>query len=296
MKYISVSPDQTYFHWQIETFIENFISVGINPNKIEVIMLYEGKPTQKGLEIQQKYPAVRFFFYEDDRQDKSYIPSKKPYGMYKHITAFPDLNKEAIFYHDSDIVFKEKINEAALEHGDKWYTSDTDGYISYDYIKTCGLEQYYKMCDVVGISGSLVKHLDGGGAQYVIKNTTPSYWLKVYEDSNKLWHFFQQQVKDGKDGKIQVWTAEMWATLWVAYQFGFRVKNHKELDFAMATCHISKLDNVKIVHNNGITADIKDKAFFKGEFTSKYPTNLRQYETGIRCSDFYVDWVKKVIK
>ena len=298
MIYLSVSPDIPRFHWEIETYINNFISVDINPNKIEVVMLYNGKePSNEGIALQQKYPTVRMFFYKDDRDDKSYIPSKKPYGVYKHMLSFPNLNKEAIFYHDSDIVFTKKINEHLLEHSDVWYTSNTDGYIAYDYVVGRGKEQYYEMCEIIGVDPLLVKHLDGGGAQYVIKNTNASYWLKVYEDSNKLWHFFEQQKQKGKDGDLQLWTAEMWATLWVGYQFGYRIKNHKELDFAMSTCHISNVDKIKIVHNNGITESMKNDYFFKGEFVNKRPTesNLKEYKTD-RCNSFYVNEIKKYIK
>lgn len=300
MIYLSVSPDIPRFHWEIETYINNFISVGINPNKIEVVMLYDGEnPSNAGLALQQKYPSVRFFFYKDDRDDKSYIPSKKPYGVYQHMLVYKDLNKEAIFYHDSDIVFVQKINEGMLERGEVWYTSDTDGYIAYDYVHGRGKEQYYQMCEIIGVDPNLIKHLDGGGAQYIIKNTNASYWLKVYEDSNKLWHFFEKQKAEGKDGDLQLWTAEMWATLWVGYQFGYRIKNHKELNFAMSTDPLSVLDkgDIKIVHNNGITGEMSGNYFFKGEFVNKRPveSNLKEYKTNL-CNTFYLNEVKKYVK
>jgi hypothetical protein len=151
------------------------------------------------------------------------------------------------------------------------------------------------MCEIVGVSPDLIKHNDGGGAQYVMKNTTPSYWLKVYEDSNKLWHFFEKQKAEGKDNKLQLWTAEMWATLWVAYQFGFRVKNHKDLDFAMGPNPISDIDRLKIYHNAGVTDNIKETHFFKGEYINKFPTEIRETILNSNCSYWYAQQIKKFI-
>jgi hypothetical protein len=277
--------------------ISNFKEVGIVAGKIDIIILHHYyNPSEKARELQLKYPDVRFNFYRDDRQDKSYIPSKKPYGMYKHLRNYPDLNKEAIFYHDSDMLFIKKVNEVLLESGDRWYTSDTDGYIGHDYVIGRGIEQYYKMCEIVGVSPDLIKHNDGGGAQYVIKNTTPAYWLKVYEDSNKLWHFFEKQKAEGKDNNLQLWTAEMWATLWVAYQFGYRIRNHQELKFTMGPHPIAELKDCKIYHNAGVTDALKEKMFFKGEYINRYPKDLRTtYEENKYASEFYLAAIKKYL-
>jgi hypothetical protein len=215
--------------------------------------------------------------------------------MYRHLQNIPDLNKEeAIFYHDSDMLFIKKVNEFLLESGDKWYTSNCDGYINHDYVIGRGVEQYYKMCEIVGISPDLVKHNDGGGAQYIMKHTTAAYWLKVYEDSNKLWHYFEKQKEEGKVNNLQIWTAEMWATLWVGYQFGYRIVNHKELDFTMAPHLIKELKEVNIFHNAGVTDGYKEVMFFKGEYISKYPIQLRTtYEENKYASQFYWESIKK---
>lgn len=291
MKYISVSPDQIYFHWQIEVFIQNFLEVGINGNKIEVILLYDDRPSAKGLEIQKKYPFVRFFFYKDDRKDKSYIPAKKPYGMYKHLLEYPDLNDEPIFYHDADIIFIKKIHEQPLESGDAWYLSDCDSYIGYKYVVSKGYDQFVGMCDIVGIPANYVKFNEGGGAQYVVKKTTASYWLKVYEDSNKLYKYLAERNK-GIPECIQVWTAEMWATLWVAWQFGFITKIHDELKFIFATNAYDDVSKCKILHNAGVTQRNSKEMFFKGDYSNGYPKNDLKYEDKF-ASYYYYEQVKK---
>jgi hypothetical protein len=293
MKYCTVADDNTYFSWQIEVMIANFREVGINPNRIEIIILFNGdSPSEQFRAIQAKNTDVRFHFYKDERDLKGYIPSKKPYGMYKHLLAYPNLNDEPIFYHDSDMLFIKKINEKLLEDGDVWYSSNTDSYIAYDYVISKGVEQFYQMCETVGVSPDLVKHNDGGGAQYIIKKSTASYWLKVYEDSNKLYKLFQNSKNTGG---IQVWTAEMWATLWVAYQFGKRVKNHKELDFIMGTNNISDIEKVKIYHNAGVTDKIKTTHFYKGEYTNQYPLKIRDTLKNDNSSWWYLQQIKKYI-
>lgn len=284
MIYLSVQPDQPYFHWQVEVYINNFINVGINPNKIEVIFLFNGKVSKEARDLQQKYNTVRFFFYQDDRPDKTYIPSVKPWGFFRHLCDFPNLNREAIFYHDSDIIFVEKINEAKFERDKVWYLSDTVSYIGYKYIISKGAEQFLDMLDVVGLERNVVvnNHRNSGGAQYIVKNTTPAFWLKVYEDCPKLYN--SMNVWEGKYKKnppidyasanyhpIQKWCAEMWSTLWNAWLFGHQTEVDPELDFVFATDTLEKAQKVKIFHNAGVTDQNSNRLFYKGAYIHKSP-------------------------
>jgi hypothetical protein len=284
MIYLSVQPDQPYFHWQVEVYINNFKRVGINPNKIEIIFMHNGKPSEAARQLQTKYNTCRFFFYEDDRLDKSYIPSIKPWGFFKHLRAYPNLNKEAIFYHDSDIIFIEKINESLFEKDDIWYLSDTVSYIGYNYIASKGKEQLLEMLDVLRIERNLVKlnQTNSGGAQYIVKNTTPAFWYKVYEDCPKLYtvmNSWEAKYKEKmpidyigiKYHPIQKWCAEMWSTLWNAWQFGYQTLIHKELDFVFATDTLQKTSQVKIMHNAGVTEKDSGRLFFKGQYINKSP-------------------------
>lgn len=307
MIYLSVQPDQPYFHWQVEVYINNFKSVGINPNKIEVVFMYNGKPSDAARQLQQKYNTCRFFFYEDDRHDKSYIPSIKPWGVFKHLQTFPDLNKEAIFYHDSDIIFMEKINEMAFEKDNIWYLSDTVSYIGYNYIASKGKEQLLEMLDTLRIERNVVKsnQPNSGGAQYIIKNTTPAFWYKVYEDCPKLYNVmnsweekYRQKMPVDYVGStyhpIQKWCAEMWATLWNAWIFGHQTVVHKDLDFVFATDTITRTNQVKIMHNAGVTEKDSGRLFFKGHYINKNPfaePNLSWVDAG-SASRKYADAIE----
>ena len=284
MIYLSVQPDQPYFHWQVEVYINNFKKVGINPNKIEVVFLYTGRPTDAARALQQKYNTCRFFFYEDLRPDKSYIPSIKPWGFYRHMIDYPKLNDEAIFYHDSDIIFNEKIDEGRFEKGDTWYLSDTVSYIGYKYIIGKGADQFQDMLDVLRLERNVVKNnqANSGGAQYIVKKTTAAFWLKVYEDCPSLYKVmndweakYLEQKPFGYIGgnyhPIQKWCAEMWSTLWNAWQFGHQTVVDKELDFVFATDNRNRAESVKIIHNAGVTERAANRLFYKGAYINKDP-------------------------
>lgn len=290
MIYLSVQPDQPYFHWQVEVYVNNFKKVGINPNKIEVVFLYNSEPSPEARALQQKYNTVRFFFYPDDRHDKSYIPSIKPWGVFKHLQSFPNLNDEAIFYHDSDIIFNEKIDEARFERGSDWFLSDTVSYIGYDYIASKGTEQLIEMLDVLRIDRNLVKNnqRNSGGAQYIIKKTTAAFWYKVYEDCPKLYNVMEkwegryaQRMPFGYSGQtyhpIQKWCAEMWSTLWNAWQFGHTTVVDRELDFSFATDTYDRSGQLKIVHNAGVTEKDANRLFFKGAYIFKDPFVIEDF-------------------
>lgn len=290
MIYLSVQPDQAYFHWQVEVFIHNFMKVGINPNKIEVVFMYSNFPSKEARDLQQKYNTVRFFFYPDDRPDKSYIPSIKPWGVFKHLRAFPNLNDEAIFYHDSDIIFNEKINETRFERDSDWYLSDTVNYIGYNYVVSKGTEQMIDLLDVLRIDRNLVKNNEknSGGAQYIIKKTTPAFWYKVYEDCPKLYQVMEKWEKIyvarppyGYIGSpyhpIQKWCAEMWSTLWNAWQFGHNTVIDRELDFCFATDSHQRACDLKIIHNAGVTDKEAHRLFYKGGYIYKSPFEVSDW-------------------
>lgn len=305
MIYVSVQPDIAYFHWQVELYLFNFLQVGIKPEDIHVVFLYNGStPSEKGLEIQRNNPLINFFFTKDDRPDKSYIPSIKPWGMRKLLESNLNLIRKQIFYHDSDIIFREKINESLFAGKTIQYMSDTISYIGYDYVKSKGEEQLKKMAEAVGISVETIKEnqLNSGGAQYILSNTTPTYWQKVYEDSNKLYWLMDRESTKQKDLKevdfpIQKWCAEMWATLWNLWYFGAQIEVHKELDFCFATAPISDWENTKILHNAGVTESDKHKMFFKGDYINKSPYNEDlSFVQPQYCSYKYAENIKHLLE
>lgn len=274
MRYICAQPANQYYLWQVEVMINNFLSMGINPNQMDILLGYDTIIPEEWSILQQHYNTVRFFFYKDTRTDKSYIPSIYFNLMKQHILAHPELKDEVLFTHDSDIVFTKPVNFRYLEEGDAWYISDTKSYLNYDYIQSKGDDIYQDMCEIVGIDKRIPKLMNSntGGAQYIVKNTTYSFWNKVEEDSIKLYQYFCKKEPHwkGEGYPIQKWTAGMWAYMWNAWELGHETVIHKALDFGWSSSHISDIDKYSILHNAGIVDD-SNNLFFKGNYINKLP-------------------------
>ena len=96
------------------------------------------------------------------------------------------------------------------------------------------------MLEIADISEDIVRsnNNNAGGAQYLIKNVTPELMDEVVEMSHKLWIEMSavNEAKDyGDDYPLQIWTAEMWAMLWVPWKKGIMTAVAKDLDFCWAT-------------------------------------------------------------
>lgn len=289
--YVTSQPDVPYFHWQIELYVHNFISLGINPDKIHVVLSLQGSTPSKNSERLKKL-GCHTHFYKDDRNNKSYIPSIKPFLVSKWLEEFPQYG-ELFFLHDADIIFRELPDFDSLLNDDISYLSDTIGYIGYNYIKDCcdryekqhptsnELQLLQEMCDVVGIDIDLVKlnQDNSGGGQYLIKNTDCKLWNKIYLDCVPLYKSMldYQNKFPINPGQIQFWTAEMWSTLWNLWNSGVYTRVVKELNFSWATDSIAEYDRKPILHMAGVTSTLKDTKFYKGDFISINPIDkLRQ--------------------
>jgi hypothetical protein len=189
LRYICVQPRILYYAWQVEVMINNFIKHGINPNNIDILVAWN--PNDKtsepeNIEVWNKlashYSSVRFFFYEDTRQQPIYyISSVRPNILKQHFKAHPELESEAIFYHDCDIIFSKPPDFNAFLSDNIWYLSNTNSYINYDYIISKGQDVYDKMCEITEMHPTIPRLMNSnsGGAQYLMKNVDADYWEKV---------------------------------------------------------------------------------------------------------------------
>jgi len=300
--YITAQPDVPYFHWQCKLYIYNFIKLGIDPKQIHIVFsIFKDKnPSDGALELKKTGAIIHF--YTDERTDKSYIPSVKPYLVSKWIKDFPELGK-VIFLHDADIIFRELPDFNSLLNDNISYLSDTIGYIGHDYIIYCcnNYERKYtdlekgsllkEMADVVGIDTELIKsnQKNSGGGQYLIKNSTYEIWDKIYRDCTPLYN----QMKDYHkrypidNGNIQFWTAEMWATLWNLWKFELETRIVPELNFSWATDSVKIYENKPILHMAGVTDKLKKTMFYKGEYINVNPIEK------LRTSENHFDYVDK---
>jgi len=302
MKWISAQPATLYYAWQVEVYINNFLHNGVLPNDIHVLFLTNGSLPKEIEVLVKSYKDIQFFFYEDNRVDKSYIPSIYFNAVKQHFKSFPLLEKETILFHDSDTILTKEPDFESLMNGTAWYFSDTNSYINYDYIMQKGKDVYQRMLDVVALDGVIPKicNRNSGGAQHLIKNSTYSFWNKVEKDSIALYNMFSQTEhlyvkKHNNDYPIQKWTAGMWSLLWNSWYFGNEVVVSDKLNFCWATDKIEKWDTSQFMHNAGVT-DNDSGFFFKGAYTNDLPYGEHLPISKEWCSYEYYKWVEMVGK
>ena len=266
MKYVMSQPAVLRFEWEIEVAIYALFKIGIAKEDIVILFSKHSDEVVKNIEKL----GVNVHVYDDKRFDVSYIPSIKPYLMYRYLEEDRLREKETYFFMDSDVIVKEEIKINNPSEG-VWYGSDCGGYLNYDYIVQCdnGFNILKDMSEIVGVSIEDIKSMnnDSIGAQYIISKPSSEYFKKVYEDSIKLWKY----IKD-KDTNYQKWCQEMVATLWNMPLFDVMPRAKKEMEFTWATDSIEKWNENKIYHNAGVTQDMKDM-FFKGDYINKDPFN-----------------------
>ena len=308
LRYICVQPRLLYYAWQIEVMINNFIEQEINPNNIDILVAWN--PNDKTSDPENKeswdklanhYNSVRFFFYQDTREQPiHYISSIRPNILKQHFKEHPELSNEAIFYHDCDIVFTKKPDFSTFLNDKTWYLSNTNHYINYDYIVSKGQDVYDKMCEIVNMNPLIpqLMNSNSGGAQYLIKNIDEAFWDKVEKDSEQLFYQITQlnnekKATDPTYHEIQIWCADMWAVLWGGWLRGNETKVIPELDFSWGTDGVDGWNQSIIYHNAGITCS-SDKQFYKGMYIDSLPYDIKieDFNETINCYNY----VKEIIK
>lgn len=291
MIYLSAQPDEYYFLWQLELLIYNFKCLDIDLDKIHILIGYDinKKLSEDSKLFVKKYKDVGIYCYPDTRKNKNYASSIRPHIISKHFESFPELSKETIFYHDSDIIFREPLNLELLTNDLLVYASNTYEYISRRHIiNICGEAIFSRMCNIVGIDTSLVEKndSDAGGAQYVLKNTSKNFWEKIESDCEKLFDFLTDAESrlnrynlSNDRPFIQKWCTDMWVMWWNILLEGKMFKVHRELDFCWANSPISEWHRTKILHYTGNVS--MGKYFFrKGDFILYSPFHEGFQEIG----------------
>lgn len=308
LRYVSVQPRLLYYAWQVEVMINNFTKHGVNPNNIDILVAWnpnDDTSASQNVEPWEKlaahYNTVRFFFYQDTREQPiHYVSSVRPNILKQHFAAYPELREEAIFYHDCDIVFTKTPDWSQLLNDNIWYLSDTNSYLNYEYIKSKGLDVYQKMCEIVEINPLIPKLMNSnsGGAQYIIKNLTAEYWEKVEKDAEELFYKITQlnnekKALDPTHHELQIWCADMWAVLWNGWLWGNETKVIPEMDFSWATDPIEKWDEHTIYHNAGVTCSC-GRQFYKATYINALPYDIEQ--ANYRNNVCGYNYVKEIIE
>lgn len=286
MRFIMCQPATKRFEWELEVSLTRLKKLGVN----DIVLLFARYDDLIPKRLKEKY-GVETHVYDDRRVDKSYIPSVKPYLWAKFLQEDRSRENDTYFYMDSDVIFRE-LPEIG-QNDNIWYGSDCSGYLGNDYIDSKGEGLLESMCELINVDPKLIRsNSPVCGAQWVITKPTFEYWLKVYEDSTKLYHYLNHLV----DCDIQKWTAEMWAQLWNVYHFGKTTEVSTELDFSWATDSVERYYKTKLYHNAGVIESDMHNLFFKGEYTHKTPFDVDlSYVNESKASVKYVEAIKEVI-
>lgn len=302
MKFVCAQPAIDYYAWQVEVMILNFIRNGVNANDIHIVCGHYGNIPEIWSKLADTYPYVCFFFYKDDRPKKGYIPSIRPYILQKHWIARPELAKEVVFYHDSDIILSKPFGFQHLAEGDTCYAADTVSYIGANYIRSKGERYLNTMANIVGIDPQVVidNEKDSGGAQYIIKDIDASFWEEMYHQVEEMYSRVNEMIREDKAAdpnhhEIQIWCADMWCLLWGLWKRGKQVKVTSDLSFSWATSGIQEWDKHPIFHNAGVTHDRAHEIFFKGAYIHSLPYNdvVNKTYSDKFCS---INYVQEILK
>jgi hypothetical protein len=307
LRYICVQPRLLYYAWQVEVMINNFLKQGINPNNIDILVAWNPNDLTTSVQanvdawskLAEHYNQVRFFFYQDTRQQPIYyISSVRPNILKQHFKAHPELKSEAIFYHDCDIVFTKPPNWNQFLNDKIWYLSNTNSYINYDYIMSKGQDVYDEMCNIVKMNPIIPKLMNSnsGGAQYIMKNIDADYWEKVEKDCEQLFYKITQlnnykKSLDPTHHELQIWCADMWAVLWNGWLLGNETKVVPEMNFSWATDTKNRWKETTIFHNAGVTGT--GKHFYKGIYQNELPYNIEDTFDEHFCSKLYFNEIKE---
>jgi len=327
LKFIQACPSDVYYTWQVHLWLESLRNIGHSDKAISVIFTPAGRENRdKWQQIIDLYPESEFHFYKDEDNLNQllgiYIPVLRPYVLWKHFKANPELSKRAVFYCDSDILFTKDFNLDNFKDDDVNYLSDTNSYINATYfdskIKDVLPEKLeeYKTRDVLGEIASIIgidreicekNNLNSGGAQYLLKNVDGEFWSKVMNDCIIIRTYLQtvnrEFFKDENTG-YQSWCADMWAVLWNLWFREQETKVIPELAFTWATDPISKLESNTIFHNAGITGTSMNgyPCFYKGKYhQGTDPTKdphlddvLNNIESQKYCTWFYANELNNI--
>ena len=305
MIFLSAQPHDLYFQWQIEVQITNFRKFDIS-DKMHIVVWYpEGTDLSGWHKIQEKYPEVKIFFYKDEGVDLGlYIPQLRPHSLKKHFRDHPELEKEVIFYHDSDIIFNYLPDFQRLIQDDINWQSDCSGYLDYNYLRSKEIqgnipedEAVKVLADIGNVTVEDFKKYTGktGGAQCILKGIDSLFWTDVERQVLEIRSKFYYGRTDSVNKKyfsseaagFQSWCADMWALNMALWSRSKETNITPELDFSWATDTEETYLRKPIFHNAGATGK-QVGIFYKGKWINKSPIGIDHPVKKDSASLYYV--------
>lgn len=290
MKYLLAQPANIRFSWELDVFLTNLRSLDKNT---PVVLLFLREQSSVVQHFVDRYPNLEIHEYADKRERKNYIPTIRPYLVCNYLKENPSREKEDYFQLDSDIIFRKLPDFSKMPLNSQiCYASDCEGYMGYHYLMTRknGPKIVDKFSEILFIPRDIFNSIPGVGAQWLIYKPTAQLYWHIWQDSQILYDFLKPI-----DSDIQKWTAEMFAQLYNLVKFGWYTIPSDELTFCRPTDNVLQYYKYKILHNAGVTAELSDKLFFKGKYTTHTPfsENLSWVDK-TKASIKYVEAIQKV--
>lgn len=288
---ICCTENKLRFAWETRVFLTSLREFGYS-DKVRVLIYVTDKVTNnEWIKLQEDYKEVKFYFYDNPEIAKigrafGYPPVARLYCLQKHWEQFPELEQEAVFYCDTDIVFTKKFDfEPYLQDNINYLSwtgniERTDNYLWQPYLDSklpnvnpLKVERFKKidivnrLGNICGITREVItkNNENTGGAQYLLKNIKRQFWvdcfntcceIKMYlSDINQI-YMKGATAQEKENNGFQSWCADMWCVLYNLWKTA-ETRCPKEFDFAWSTDKIERLDEVFILHNAGVTSDEK---------------------------------------
>jgi len=289
---ISCVEDNERFIWETTVQLHNARKYNLS-DKFRILVFLPAYNLSRGLspkwkELANIFKETKFFFFVDKTAsvtdlavEYQYIPIHRLCSLEQHFKDFPELEKQAILYIDSDVIFTSTPKFLDYLEDDVNYLSDTHTYLNHEYLASKekdivkGKEEEYKKANVIAKAASFAKlteedlkqnNNNTGGAHYLFKNITSKFFSSCIETCLLVRMYFQvvnQQFFPGdlplerENNGIQSWCADMWSIQWNLWRFKLPSETPSWMDFTWATEETSKLDKRFWMHNAGVTADSK---------------------------------------
>lgn len=287
------TPHDLYFAAEVEVQLNNFRKFGYTKYMQILVFEIDGGPYREYWDkLAERYTEVQFYFYEIPAIKNLlviYPQVCRPAMLKLHYTRFPELEKQTIWYIDSDVLLTKPIDFSKYLNDDICYLSKTD-YISHNYFDSKRKDVWpfrlaaydqrdvlQELCQIVGVDKQVViDNVDStGGCQYLLKGINSSFWTDLEKNCIELRlaalnlnaEFFPSEEKG-----LQSWAiGDMCGLLWNLWKRGLQVQCPDEFDFNWASTPIEEYDEHAIFHNAGVSGKWmemngeKVKMFHKGD-------------------------------
>jgi hypothetical protein len=316
MIFISAQPYDIYFAWQIDVQACNFRKFGVS-DRMHVVIWYPENPEPSFMphwqKLMVKYPEVKFSFYKDQGVDLGlYIPQLRPHILARYFDDHPELAKEVVFYHDSDIIFNFLPDFESLIKDDINWQSDTSSYLDYNYLrrkedqgKIPENEAVQRLAEIGGVTVETFKSYAGktGGAQCILKGIDGDFWRDVERQVIQIRKAFKHGEPDSINTKyfasesagFQSWCADMWALNMALWSRNKVTDVTPLLDFSWATDSADTYLKKPIFHNAGANGS-QPGVFHKAKYIHESPIGKPLVVKKDSASYYYVQAIKEAAK